>query len=180
MDFFLTYQGRVKSSKDVQMTNDFRKSFSKQLMRMKDDPRLTDWIEELSNPKDEIKGARNFNSIDFVPFFGISSRTTVELQITMLSGLAAKSPINSGDLDNRMKRIIDGLRCPQQQNEVPVDSIFENNRCFCLMSDDSILTNLRMEIYPNLSSKTEHETFVMIKIKVRAISLTWQNSAFGI
>jgi hypothetical protein len=84
-------------------------------------------------------------SVQFVPL--ITSRLSLYAEISVL--LFRQSPrggvvTESGDVDNRLKTLVDGLRLPHGKQEIrdestggPLPSPF-----FCLLEDDALITNL--------------------------------------
>jgi hypothetical protein len=178
MEFVLSYSGAVKSSRDRKITSSIRKSISAQLERLGRDERLKGAFNRLSNVDNTIQGSSFFSGTRFIPVFGVATLTTVELDITLLNGSDYHSPLKNGDLDNRLKRVIDGLRCPLTGDEVDEGTLFDQKRCFCLINDDSILSKISVRAFPNLSANSESDTVVLINAKVKAFGTTWENSSF--
>ena len=58
-----------------------------------------------------------------------------------------------GDLDNRLKTLLDGLRIPTSQQEIRTftsQETLEENEYICLLEDDVLITALQIEMARNL------------------------------
>jgi len=94
----------------------------------------------------EAIGRQNIESgIRFVPLVSSDAGIRCSLDILLLRADGARSPVSSGDLDNRVKTIIDALKKPKNSNELtayrdPATSLFH-----VLLMDDDLLDGLKVE-----------------------------------
>jgi hypothetical protein len=83
----------------------------------------------------------------FVPLVCEEFSLLCSLDILFLRRDFLKGVISAGDLDNRVKTLIDTLRMPKNAselrgNEIPAD---EEDPFFCLLEDDNLVTSLSVE-----------------------------------
>jgi hypothetical protein len=79
---------------------------------------------------------------------------------------------SGGDIDNRIKVLLDGLRMPENDAElggIPIDSQAENP-FFCLLEDDNLITKLSVTtdrlILPCGDSEAVHDVFLDIHVTI--------------
>lgn len=147
-----------------------RKSFHHQLAKLRGKEPFVDLDSPAYNAATkEFKGQR------FTPFYGDYVRVQAAVDITLLTGLPAKkSVVSSGDLDNRLKRIIDALRMPQQAQEV-LDEPIAADRCFCLLQDDSSVSRVTAQLGPYLAGDDETSSFAFVRVRATPIAVTPDN-----
>lgn len=109
---------------------------------------------------------------------------SVELDVLLLRQSAPGDVLSStGDLDNQMKTLLDGLRRPSADHEVPTDwSPGEGQRPFhCLLDDDKWVTRLNVETDRLLAAPTVHvrEVIAIIRVDVRPYRVVWGNIGVG-
>jgi len=98
--------------------------------------------------------------INWVPLVNEVWGAACSLDILFLRREAKTGIVQTGDLDNRIKLLIDALRIPKE-NEFPegIDPLKEPNPFFCLLSDDSLITQFRVTadrlLVPNKESDSE-------------------------
>lgn len=107
--------------------------------------------------------------IEFVPlvndFFGL----VCGLDILFLRREKPGAIIQGGDIDNRIKTLLDALRVPKHADEMKGsgDAV---SPLFCLMSDDSLITDLKVTtdrlLTPSLSDSTHPDADVHLIIHV--------------
>jgi hypothetical protein len=86
---------------------------------------------------------------EFVPLIHSPGEVVCQLDITRLRREEAGGiVVAGGDLDNRLKKLFDGLRMPHSDSEVgsrrPAN---ESERRFCLLEDDKLITKLSVSTY---------------------------------
>ena len=121
--------------------------------------------------------ARTIREQRFAPLYGKHVKVQIMLDLVLLTGTPErKSALSSGDLDNRLKRIIDALRMPSQADEVYEDPISPDT-CYCLMDDDSGVSSVSAKLGPFLGSNDPEESFVFIKARGTPEAVTLENLA---
>jgi hypothetical protein len=87
-----------------------------------------------------------------------------------------------GDLDNRIKVFMDGLRMPREVGEVPPEQLPEvaEDPFYCLLEDDSLVTTLNIESDTLLgNTKTDHPMRVRLiaQVTIKAAIVFQHNMA---
>jgi hypothetical protein len=92
--------------------------------------------------------------------------------------------IKSGDLDNRIKTLFDGLKMPEQKQDLgkyvtpgPGEDPF-----FCLVEDDSLITSLSVDtdiMLEPVGIPQRRDARLIVTITLRPSRLTWANMGFA-
>src|SRR3954469_15080411 len=182
MRFRLTYKGRLKGQKrDRQHVQDLRSHFHKQLQLLWAQEPLSgyrDWLEANREPL-YYSVIEDIGGFQFAPL--VSSRVDLisELDILLLRPAPPGAILrDGGDLDNRIKTLVDGLRLPTK-TELPPNWRPEPDQLpfFCLLQDEklvsgfSVVTDRLLE--PDLH---EQEALIIVHVRVTAIKVTMGNS----
>ena len=145
MSFVLTYEGPLPSrSADSSraVKNRLRRTFHPQLLEYcEEDQRF--WTVPTMGGGIEMGGFR------FVGLVGglFGSNLVAEVKIEMLRRDPPGSIFSGGDIDGRLKTLLDGLRMPQSDQELHgFEPSGDTTRdfCVCLLTDDALVT--RVEI----------------------------------
>ena len=94
------------------------------------------------DPKSAATNVRIVGAHTFVPLATSWNRTIVQLSITMLRPGSPGQVVHSGgDIDNRLKTLLDGLRMPATVAEIPADAKVTtlNEPLYCLLEDDALI-----------------------------------------
>jgi hypothetical protein len=151
MEFTLTYSGPLKASGSVKDKHELRRNFHNQL--------LVFWSQEPfcgiedSHPwlfDDTYEGSM-INCIcgfRFVSLITSKLHLVGELDVTLLRPETPGQIVTQcGDIDNRLKTLLDALRIPKNDSEIPSgDKPRENeNPFYCLLEDDNLITRLNVK-----------------------------------
>lgn len=94
----------------------------------------------------ELGVGRRVDGIEFFPLVTQNLATVCRLDILLLSATDKNGfVVRGGDLDNRLKTLIDGLKAPTQRSEIPssiTSSQFPERNC--LLDDDKLIVELRI------------------------------------
>jgi hypothetical protein len=98
---------------------------------------------------------------EFFPLVRPALKLKCELEIQLLLNHEVASVLTrTGDLDNRLKTLFDGLRCPQSQQEISRYKPTDIDLYWCLLEDDALIAALRIETHRNfaapLSAPADH------------------------
>jgi hypothetical protein len=113
--------------------------------------------------------AANFhqNGYRFVPLVTRELCLICKLEILMLRHGEPGGVISAGDIDNRVKTLLDALRKPRSANELggatPAD---DEDPFFCLLEDDGLVTHLAVETDTLLEPVTGKDSDVRLVIDV--------------
>lgn len=186
MEFRLTYQGRLpaasQSNTRVEDKHRIRRELHPQLRELwKDDPRLRNYIDR----KHDRRSSRLWFDVladeyarcgyRFLPLVGgAAGDEACALDILFLRRDQPGGLIKSGgDIDNRIKVLLDALRVPGPCSEVAGDPpTADEDPLFCLLTDDKLITEIRIVtdrlLTPIASEGHEHD--VQLIIHARTIS----------
>ena len=106
-----------------------------------------------------------------------------ELDIVLLRRDYPGSVVQAGDIDNRVKTIIDALRMPQSPNEIVANDkvpLEGETPFFVLLQDDNQLSGVRVKAETLLDppiERTEYnlDTKVYIYVNLKPYVATWRN-----
>jgi hypothetical protein len=190
MEFRLIYEGSLKASgnasKHVKDKHAIRKQFHKQLSILYDNhPKLSRWKNNLqsepntNDPTPVITYvdilARRFSRCGyrFVPLVHKQRNLMCGLDILFLR---RESPgelvMQGGDVDNRIKTLLDALRIPDDCNELNGSPEETENPFFCLLENGSLVTELNITtdrlLVPLKEGQHPNEVVLVIKVKIKA------------
>lgn len=129
--------------------------------------------------------ANNFqeNGYKFTPLVLQEWNLSCALDILILRRDTPESPLQDGDLDNRVKSLVDGLRKPNGANELRKNPTPDNGEdpFFVLLQDDSLVTDLRVEtdnlLVPSTYGKENH-VVALISVEIRPYDISTFNLGF--
>lgn len=168
MDFTLRYRGSLPPftarEKRVEEKHAIRTVFRRQLGELwKLEPTLSYWlklrlpeatlerkalvIRPAPNQADWLNEWCRVGSYRFVPMATRHNRLACRLAIKFLRyGHPGDLVDNAGDLDNRLKVLLDALRMPHNESELPPpQGPPDDDYFYCLMEDDRLITSLTVE-----------------------------------
>jgi hypothetical protein len=125
--------------------------------------RLIDWIAD-----DHIR----CNGNRFIPLVSIAGGFTCSLDILFLRRDNPGSLVESGgDIDNRIKVLLDGLRMPTDVKElggIPINA--DEDPFYCLLEDDKLITSVSVTtdrlIVPQKEAESINDVVLVIHVKV--------------
>lgn len=185
MRFTLHYRGKLKANRGAKDKHDLRRYFHGQLRCLWDQVPLTDYRRYLSEAvKDkEISLVHTIGQFKFVPLVSSKLHLISELKITLLRpGPPGQLISQSGDIDNRLKTLLDALKVPKEptalpQEEAPLES---ETPFFCLLEDDSLITAVSVETDRLLETPADpNDVVLLIHVTTRTTRTTWANLGLG-
>ncbi|WP_224705097.1 hypothetical protein [Devosia aquimaris] len=180
MEIILTFEGRIPAQRsDMGLIWEMRSAFSEQLRKVWGKAPfdvLKRW-EDTNFSAGAPKFIRSTGGHTFVPIYARSVGVGVDLDITLLTGMPDQKPVlSAGDLDNRIKRIIDGLRIPKGHGELLAE-LPPAGRWYCLLEDDDAVLSLQARLGAYLGSDDPSVSFAVIRVRPHAIAVTQSNLA---
>jgi hypothetical protein len=123
----------------------------------------------------------------FVPLVREEISLLCSLEILFLRRDIPGSIISAGDIDNRIKTIIDALRRPRSQSELigaDATPTSDDDPFFCLLEDDAQVSRLIVEtdtlLDPPIGPNLHHsETRLVITVELRPYEVTLFNLSFS-
>jgi hypothetical protein len=83
-----------------------------------------------------------------------------------------------GDIDNRMKTLMDALSLPHRHTGLPPGARPTDDEAphfFCLLEDDNLVSALSVRTGQLLEAADDSEALVLISVKTRTTVHTWGN-----
>jgi hypothetical protein len=122
----------------------------------------------------------------FVPLVRAELNLHCSIDIMMLRPDIPGTLIEAGDLDNRVKTIIDALRIPTNQTELAGNDVPTADEIpfFCLLEEDKLISRIAVEgdllLEPLASTPhPEHDTRLVIKVELRPYIFSQYNAVYA-
>ena len=175
MKFRLTYNGDVLSSHSKRdHKHAIRKVFHSQIRRLLDH-RVHKSVME-AHPAN-LGFSSTYNFVPLV--WKLKYPPECSLDILFLNRHSPGKPIHAGDIDNRLKTILDALRIPSVRQELPDSAAPEPDEdpFFCLLEDDKLVTHMSVEtdqwFEPTIDGgASPNEALVIVKVSIEPGLLT--------
>lgn len=120
---------------------------------------------------------------NFVPLVRESEHLSCALRILFLRRDPPGGIYNLGDIDNRIKTVLDALRRPRNPNEVPRRPLPDEEPMYVLLEDDRLVTHLEVEtdtlhLPPTVKADDASLAQLIISVDVRPHHVTMQNLSY--
>ncbi|MEO0413699.1 MAG: hypothetical protein AAF226_01955 [Verrucomicrobiota bacterium] len=168
-DFVLVYEGELKAS-----SNSSRRKNEKETIRKQLSPQIEKlWggypYSELKvgANRDEYPVVKNIGESQYVPLVTERSGLVVKLSIQILRDEQDARLIDGGDIDNRLKTLIDGLRAPSSESEVPKSD--SKATTFTLLEDDKSIVSINLDTARNLRNTSRHGVLALLGVSIITI-----------
>jgi hypothetical protein len=186
MEFTLVYRGSLKANGDPKHKQQIRRVMHAQLKELMKASHM-----KHAGPPDEIltcdyvdRGlccVRNVGGFEFAGLVSEEMHLVAELSILLLRPEASGVIVTKGgDIDNRLKTLLDALRIPQTRDLPKSDSPQEGeNPFYCLLEDDKLITRLDITSDRLLESQTEPTNVnLIIRVRMKPTQITCDNIRF--
>lgn len=191
MKFKLLYYGELLTNpkKRAQHISDIRMQFHPQLKKL---VQHSPWNNlqkyMMPNPTKSPVSTKHIGGIDWNPIITPNLKLLAELDIQLMHPEIVGVP--RSDIDNRIKTLLDGLRCPQNEHEVGENTTNNDGPIYTLLDDDHLVTKLSVNTSHLLSSEmfarcTPHaqphldeKVFLMLDVNVRVEEGNLENLPF--
>jgi hypothetical protein len=178
MEFTLHYRGPLKAASQKKKRKDhkhcLRKHFHKQLKELWKLPQLSEFQNALLVPEpDALKSGtllRRVGQYHFGPLISSYFDLVASLEIVMLRPEPeGRIFVRSGDIDNRLKTLLDALKVPNETAALPdnVPPSSDETPFFCLLEDDSLITNVDIQTAHWLEPDVQDSDEVVLLLRVR-------------
>lgn len=181
MEFRLTYRGPLKGNNaKVEDKQQIRRCFHLQLKQL--------WSQEPLKSREDVLAKQDVtassvifehNGFKFAPLITERLFLHAELEVLLLRPEQKGFILTGGgDIDNRLKTLLDSLRMPRESQEIPKgDKPKEDEKLFfCLLEDDSLVTSVSVSADQLLEPIDSGHVSAIIKVKTVKTRDTWTNS----
>lgn len=187
MKFKLLYFGDILTNpkKRAQHIADIRMQFHPQLKKLLEHTPWTNMTKYMmpGAVKSPIS-TRHIGGIDWNPIITPNLKLLAEIDIQLLHPEIVG--VAHTDIDNRVKTILDGLRCPQNEHEIGENTPKDIGPIYTLLDDDHLVTKLTVNTSHLLSShmfdaqksRTEDTVFILLDVNVRVAEGNLENLPF--
>lgn len=187
MKFKLLYYGDILTNpkKRAQHIADIRMQFHPQLKKLVN---FQPWdnLTKFMIP-DATKSpiiTKHIGGIDWNPIITSNLKMIAELDILLMHPEIIGVP--RSDIDNRVKTILDGLRCPQNEHEIGQNTPRDIGPIYTLLDDDHLVTKLTVntshlltnEMFSCNAPTSPESVFMLIDVKVRVTEGNLENLPF--
>jgi hypothetical protein len=152
-----------------------RKEFHKQLRELWQQDGQLRWQMENRGGPDNVANEYRRNGYRFIPLASENNTVVCSLEVLFLRRDNPGSLITGGgDIDNRIKVLLDALRMPKGQSEIPIPPSDGEDPFYVLMEDDKLITGLTVItdrlLRPQETDESEKDVFLLIAVKTRVIN----------
>ena len=141
------------------------------------------WNRDHKQYKENLDIINTLQGIDFVPLINSTLYLTASLSIDMLMpNPPGSSRLHAGDIDNKLKTLLDALRIPRVKIEIPKNYQPKEDEqpMFCLLEDDSLLTDISVSTRRWLEPDVRlSDVMLIINVSTTLTRLTAYNSELG-
>jgi hypothetical protein len=146
MEFTLIFRGKLRANGSPTDKQNIRRSIHRQMRLLWQQQPLASHARYLIEAPPEPGGIaliQQLGGFRIAPLVSSQLAIVAELNITFLRPEAPGALITQGgDIDNRIKTLLDALRIPKVMSELPPNDApqMDENPFFCLLEDDNLVT----------------------------------------
>jgi len=171
MDFYLKYDGPLKSNASAKDTHYIREYLHPQIKRLWDTEQFRFCQSELLNPLGALSVLKEIDGFTFAPLVFQVLKLICQLDITILwpeeQGVISA---HGGDIDNRLKTLFDALQCTDTNQIQPIKERFaDKHPFFCLLEDDKLITSVNVKTHTLLRSEKKTDVSVLIHVIIEPV-----------
>jgi len=152
LKFTLYYRGPIGSNK-IAHKHAIRRQFHEQMKELWEQHKGLASLSDLNRKTRHKKvpqissNNRNGDSYNWLYLIGPAHGISCSLEITLLKrGAYGKILRHGGDLDNKLKTLIDALKAPRHKEEHPDGPPMDDeNPYFCVMEDDNFIDSIKIK-----------------------------------
>jgi hypothetical protein len=182
VEFTLTYRGPLRANGGPADKQHIRRVIHRQMKVLWQQLPLSDTAKYLvDGPPAEgtIALIQHIGGFRVAPLVSPQLALVAELTITFLRPEEPGSLITQGgDIDNRLKTLLDALRMPKVINELPPKEVPQEGEdpFFCLLEDDNLVTKLAVNTDRLLEIVNDRsEVILIIHVQIKGTRGIWAN-----
>jgi hypothetical protein len=180
MQFRLIYEGQIRPRQRAGLSDihHIRQQLHPQIQRLWEFAPLseTEWLR--FPPEHDYGIFEQIGHMVFAPLVSKRIDIVSELDIIFLRQQAPGQLISEGgDIDNRVKTLLDALRMPSKAEVQSLGQATDGdpNPMHCLLQDDALVTRINIETDRLLRSASQHEMVAIIQVKTKLSRVTMGN-----
>lgn len=174
MEFTLTYRGPLRANRGPKDKHALRCHFHRQLAVLWEQVPLNAYRDNLlkwphDGPPRSISVIEQHHGFLFAPLVSSRAQFVATLDILLLRPEAPGNVLSqSGDLDNRVKTLLDALKMPHESNALPRGCVPGPGQepFFCLLQDDALVTGMTVRT-DRLLERVDDPAEVLLLARVR-------------
>lgn len=179
VEFVLNYRGKLKSNRGPRDKHKLRQHFHKQLKELWHQIPLDSMHDLLDSQSAGGTILKCLGGFQFAPLVSTTLKLVVELRIDLLRPEPPGSIVTQGgDIDNRLKTLLDALKIPDQPNAIPngVSPGQDEVPFFCLLEDDNLVTGIDVRTERLLDPDAgDSDVLLLIHVRTKPVVGTWGN-----
>jgi len=185
MKFVLHYRGSLRSNGDPVHKHEIRSAFHAQLAHLwkTEALRKAHYLHKPPSEENRFSSLRELAPFVFVPLLTEQLKVVAEVEITIMRPEPPGGLITQGgDIDNRIKTLLDALTMPRHRNALPKDArpAADQQLFFCLLEDDNMVTSLSVRTEQLLETLGDpSEVDLTIRVQPRVLANLIDNWMFG-
>lgn len=170
MQIFLSYKGVTSTTGHVAKKFIYRRYFRPQLKEF--EKHMVDRNYPIASHFSE-ENLKHVGDFTFLPLVTSKCNKVIDFKFTFLSHFEPGNGLSfpTGDTDNHLKALIDGLRMPNNKNEIRQEKPKKGEKIFhCLMEDDGIVRKITIDhqklLFDGNKKRNMKEVFVLIEANI--------------
>jgi hypothetical protein len=179
MEFTFQYRGELKANGNPQHKHELRRHFHIQLAELWRQLPLSNrpHLQTENPPPGKISLLQQVGSFKFVPLVSSKIHAVAELSITILRpGPPGAIVSQGGDIDNRLKTLLDSLKIPESNALPPgVRPSSGEDPFYCLLEDDRLVTKLSVSTDRLLDAKSSSEVVLLTHVTTKHVETIFAN-----
>jgi len=194
VEFTLYYRGPLRANGGREDKHRIRQYFHKQIKELWNQPPLNKYrtlVDPSSNEpagigedvvlveSDDVSVLRSVGTYEFASIVSSEIYLVADLTITLLRPEPPGAIVTQGgDIDNRIKTLLDALKIPDGPDALPKGSspAADEDPLFCLLEDDNLITSLTIKTDRLLEpSMSPSEVILLIHVRTRPTVGTFVN-----
>ena len=177
MRFTLYYRGRLKANGDLKHKQALRRYFHRQLDNLWNTLPLSHLAPELDKPSTSSIVTKEIGNWKFSSIVNTKLHTLAELDIIMLRPGSKRVIAQGGDIDNRLKTLLDALSIPIGPEQIPSKDTQTGDETplHCLLEDDGLIVGVSVSADQLLDCKDTSEVVLLVRVSISGTVATRGN-----
>ena len=142
-------------------------------IRDSDDGTMTEMLDSIRTPDNRVER----RGVYFFPLVSENLNLRAAIDITWFRPEEPGRVLQSGDIDNRLKTLFDGLQVPPHENQFPDTPIVgtATEPFHCLLEDDALISSLNVDTRQMLRVSSDDSVLLLIKVTTKITEIEFGN-----